>query len=140
MRLRNGSFNTINLNTDATNTFQIGQAVVAQTFISGDYGVIVPPSCDDDNDGVPNGLDLDSDGDGIKDITESNGTDADNDGKADGAVDSNGVPATANGGLTPPNTDTTGNSNPYDTDSDGDGISESIDKATRTSKEPTPKK
>ncbi|MCZ2489847.1 tandem-95 repeat protein [Aquirufa antheringensis] len=86
--------------------------------------------CDTDGDGIPNRLDLDSDGDGIKDITEANGTDANNDGIADGTPDSNGVPATANGGLTPPNTDGTGNSNPYDLDSDGDGISDAIEKGT----------
>ena len=48
----------------------------------------------------------------------------------DGAVDSNGVPTSANGGVTPPNTDGTGGSNPYDTDSDGDGISDSIEKGS----------
>ncbi|UAJ14026.1 tandem-95 repeat protein [Aquirufa lenticrescens] len=86
--------------------------------------------CDTDGDGIPNRLDLDSDGDGIKDITEANGTDANNDGIADGTPDSNGVPASANGGLTPPNTDGTGNSNPYDLDSDGDGISDAIEKGS----------
>ena len=86
--------------------------------------------CDTDGDGIPNRLDLDSDGDGIKDIKEANGTDANNDGIADGTPDSNGVPASANGGLTPPNTDGTGNSNPYDLDSDGDGISDAIEKGS----------
>jgi len=69
-----------------------------------------------------NKFDLDSDGDGITDVIESDGTDADKDGKADGAVDANGVPATANGGSTPPDTDKDGKSDPYDTDSDADGI------------------
>jgi hypothetical protein len=38
--------------------------------------VITPPVCDDDNDGIPNGLDLDSDGDGCPDAKEAgvNGT------------------------------------------------------------------
>lgn len=81
-------------------------------------------TCDTDGDGLPNYLDLDSDGDGIRDVTEAGGTDANGDGKADGNADSNGVPSSANGGLTPPNTDGDGASNPYDVDSDGDGISD----------------
>ncbi len=88
------------------------------------------PNCDTDGDGIPNRLDLDSDGDGIKDVIEGGGVDANNDGKADGAVDANGVPGSANGGLTPPNTDGTGGTDPYDTDSDGDGIPDSVEKGT----------
>ena len=79
-------------------------------------------TCDTDGDGTPNKFDLDSDADGISDVYEANGTDADNDGKADGAVDANGVPASAKGGLTPPDTDKDGKTDPYDVDSDGDGI------------------
>jgi gliding motility-associated-like protein len=87
-------------------------------------------TCDTDGDGIPNILDTDSDGDGISDVIEAGGTDADRDGKADGAPDVNGIPASASGGLSPPNTDGTGNSNPYDTDSDGDGILDAIEKGT----------
>uniref|UniRef100_UPI0040481754 tandem-95 repeat protein n=1 Tax=Algoriphagus sp. TaxID=1872435 RepID=UPI0040481754 len=87
-------------------------------------------TCDTDGDGIPNILDTDSDGDGISDVTEAGGTDVDRDGKADGAPDVNGIPASASGGLSPPNTDGTGNSNPYDTDSDGDGILDAIEKGT----------
>ena len=88
------------------------------------------PLCDTDGDGIPNRFDLDSDGDGISDVIEAGGTDVDNDGKADGAVDTSGVPSSASGGLTPPNTDGTGGSNPYDLDSDGDGIPDSIEKGS----------
>jgi len=89
-------------------------------------------TCDTDGDGIPNILDTDSDGDGISDVTEAGGTDVDKDGKADGAPDVNGIPASASGGLSPPNTDGTGTSNPYDTDSDGDGILDAIEKGTGT--------
>ncbi|MFM7020300.1 MAG: Ig-like domain-containing protein [Aquirufa sp.] len=87
-------------------------------------------TCDSDGDGIPNNLDPDSDNDGITDVRESNGADSDGDGILDGAVDSNGVPTSANGGVTPPNTDGTGGLNPYDTDSDGDGIPDSIEKGS----------
>ena len=40
--------------------------------------------CDTDGDGVPNSLDVDSDGDGCNDVVESGGIDANNDGKLDG--------------------------------------------------------
>ena len=86
------------------------------------------PNCDTDGDGIPNRLDIDSDNDGINDVIEAGGTDADNDGRADGAVDANGVPQSANGGLTPLDTDGDGKANPYDVDSDGDGISDAIEK------------
>ncbi len=78
--------------------------------------------CDTDGDGIINSLDLDSDNDGITDAKESNGTDANGDGRIDGSVDANGIPVTANGGLTPPDTDTDGSPNPYDLDSDNDGL------------------
>ncbi|BDB56358.1 hypothetical protein SHINM13_06540 [Flavobacterium ammonificans] len=86
------------------------------------------PNCDTDGDGIPNRLDSDSDNDGISDVKEAGGTDSDNDGRVDGGVDADGVPTSANGGLTPPNTDGTGGTNPYDIDSDGDGIPDAIEK------------
>jgi protein CrcB len=84
--------------------------------------------CDTDGDGIPNRIDPDSDNDGISDVRESNGIDVDGDGKVDGTVDVNGVPSSTNGGLTPPNTDETTLPDPYDTDSDGDGISDSLER------------
>ncbi|MHA8075267.1 Ig-like domain-containing protein [Aquirufa sp. TARAVU-A1A] len=79
-------------------------------------------SCDTDGDNIPNYLDLDSDGDGIKDVIEAGGTDANNDGKADGPVNANGIPSTAGTGLTPSDIDGDGIRNPYDLESDGDGV------------------
>jgi gliding motility-associated-like protein len=84
-------------------------------------------TCDTDGDGIRNSFDLDSDGDGISDVLESDGKDANNDGMADGKVDANGVPSSANGGNPPPDTDRDGKMDPYDLDTDGDGIPDKIE-------------
>ncbi|MEM7657903.1 MAG: T9SS type A sorting domain-containing protein, partial [Bacteroidota bacterium] len=57
--------------------------------------VLSPPaamsSCDDsDGDGFPNSMDLDSDNDGIPDLVEAGGTDADGDGNVDDPTDTDG--------------------------------------------------
>jgi gliding motility-associated-like protein len=78
--------------------------------------------CDTDADGVPNFRDLDSDADKINDVIEATGSDYNGDGIADGNVDAKGIPSSANRGLTPPDTDRDGKLDPYDVDSDGDGI------------------
>jgi len=97
---------------------------------------------DTDGDGVPNQFDLDSDNDGIPDVVEVGGSDANNDGKIDGFVDANndgiadhivGVNALLKTGADVnndgkadsypfKNMDKDGVPNPYDLDSDGDGI------------------
>ncbi len=98
---------------------------------------------DFDGDGIPNYLDLDSDNDGIPDIVEAGGTDSNNDGMVDGFIDLNadgiddnhvGVNALMKTGPdTSPvdgradsypynNKDNDAKPNPYDLDSDGDGI------------------
>ncbi|WP_420573733.1 gliding motility-associated C-terminal domain-containing protein [Kordia sp.] len=81
---------------------------------------------DFDGDGIPNNLDLDSDNDGIYDIVEAGGTDADNDGIADGIdSDDNGIPDSAGTGLTPTDSgSTTGTPDFLDIDSDDDGCSD----------------
>ncbi|BDB52189.1 gliding motility-associated C-terminal domain-containing protein [Flavobacterium ammonificans] len=81
-------------------------------------------TCDTDGDGIINSLDLDSDNDGLTDARESNGADANGDGRIDGSVDANGVPVAANGGLTAPDTDNDGSRNPYDLDSDNDSLTD----------------
>jgi hypothetical protein len=97
---------------------------------------------DTDGDGVPNQFDLDSDNDGIPDVREVGGTDANNDGRVDNFVDLNGDGLSDN--ITGANAllrtgkdinndgradsypyhnmDKDGVPNPYDLDSDGDGI------------------
>jgi hypothetical protein len=82
----------------------------------------VEGTTDPDGDGVPNFRDLDSDNDGINDVREAGGTDANNDGRADGTPDSSGRPVPA--GLTPPNSDTDSKPDYLDLDSDNDGVSD----------------
>jgi hypothetical protein len=97
---------------------------------------------DPDGDGRPNHLDRDSDGDGIPDVIEAGGPDANNNAVIDGFVDVNGDglhDSYINGsGLLRTgadinndgradsypfkNFDNDGRANPYDLDSDGDGI------------------
>ncbi|PHR72234.1 MAG: hypothetical protein COA67_05350 [Lutibacter sp.] len=92
---------------------------------------------DFDRDGIPNHFDLDSDNDGIFDITEAGNTalDVDDNGITDNPVGINGLDNTVENNdtftavinYTIPNTDTTGNNNYLDIDSDGDGIVDNIE-------------
>ena len=88
------------------------------------------PTCDFDNDGIPNIFDLDSDADGIADIVEAGGPDTDGDGIVDGFTDTNndGLDDTIAGTPLPvPNTDTTGGPDYLDIDADDDGIPDNIE-------------
>lgn len=105
----------------------------------------VPDVFDFDFDGVPNHFDLDADNDGIADIVEAGGTDANNDGMTDNitgtildndadgdgwddAYDDSCTPcAVAGTNLPIPNTDGTGNPNYLDIDADDDGIVDVIE-------------
>lgn len=92
-----------------------------------------------DMDGVPNFLDRDSDNDGIPDVVESFGVDANGDGVIDNYtdtdvdgfsqnVDANGTGATSSGkGLDAIDTDGDGIPNYFDRDSDNDGIPDVIE-------------
>jgi hypothetical protein len=105
-------------------------------------------SADFDGDGIPNYLDLDSDGDGIPDVIEVQGTDSNNDGLADSFTDADfdgfndnlvgstnallksGTDAGSDGladSWPNKNQDLMGKPNPYDLDSDGDGILDMIE-------------
>ncbi|MCF6347986.1 MAG: gliding motility-associated C-terminal domain-containing protein, partial [Flavobacteriaceae bacterium] len=80
---------------------------------------------DTDGDGVDDRLDLDSDNDGITDVTEAGGIDADGDGIIDGFTDADGNgldDATEATPLSDPDTDGDGIPNRLDLDSDNDGI------------------
>ncbi len=71
------------------------------------FPVTVISLCDFDGDGIVNSHDLDSDGDGIYDVVESGGFDANNDGRADddndnrNNINSKGVPTSADKGTLP---------------------------------------
>ncbi|MEZ4339293.1 MAG: DUF4215 domain-containing protein [Sandaracinaceae bacterium] len=92
-----------------------------------------PAVIDLDMDGVPNHLDLDADGDGITDVFESGGTDANGDGNPDGCVSVNarGICLDAGGSMLtvamPPNTDGADGADYLDPDSDGDGIGDAVE-------------
>ena len=82
-----------------------------------------------DGDGIPNFKDLDTDNDGIFDIYEVDGTDPDADGIAGTspvAVNSAGIPITANGGMGYNEIDTDADGKPdyKDLDTDADGIAD----------------
>ncbi|MDC9721588.1 MAG: gliding motility-associated C-terminal domain-containing protein [Urechidicola sp.] len=92
---------------------------------------------DFDFDGVPNHFDLDSDNDGIFDISEASNTalDTDADGITNSPVGTNGLDNTVEtndsffSSITYiiPNTDSTGNDNYLDIDADNDGIVDNIE-------------
>jgi gliding motility-associated-like protein len=94
-------------------------------------GVPMQPPGDADGDGVPNFQDLDSDNDGIHDVTEQKTTDPDGDGRIGTApitVDTNGRPLTDATGVVLSatsllvDTDADGRPDFRDLDADGDGI------------------
>jgi gliding motility-associated-like protein len=89
---------------------------------------------DSDGDGRPNFLDLDSDNDGLPDIREAGGIDADNNGVVDVLTDTDkdGIadlvdPSTGGTPLPRPDTDGDGRPNYIDRDSDNDGIPDTIE-------------
>jgi len=103
------------------------------------------PLPDTDGDGTPDYLDLDSDGDGIFDLTEAGGTDADGNGVIDDFVDENkdGLADSIDpkqGGMPLPIPDTDEDDIPdyRDLDSDGDGILDSIEMDVDTDGDGTP--
>ncbi len=90
------------------------------------------PNKNIDADSKPNPYDLDSDGDGITDVKEAQFTDADWNGRVDGAINTDGRNTGLAGlpSLTIPNTDGIGRTNPYDIDSDEDGIPDNVEGMT----------
>ena len=83
---------------------------------------------------MPNSRDLDSDNDGIPDIIEGGGSDADGDGRADSSADSDEdglvdeYDSDSGGTAQPaPDTDSDGKPDFLDRDSDGDGLSDTIE-------------
>lgn len=85
-----------------------------------------------DNDSKPNPYDLDSDGDGITDVKETQLTDANWDGRVDGAVNADGrnTVLAALGSMVLPDRDATGRADLYDIDADNDGIPDNVEGLT----------
>ena len=78
----------------------IGQFVIVDDLSNG--GKVCRYSSDSDEDGIPNSLDDDADGDGCSDILEAGFTDADGDGQLDGnGIDENGKVVGSDGYTTP---------------------------------------
>ncbi len=82
-----------------------------------------------DNDSKANPYDLDSDGDGITDVREAGLTDADSNGRIDGAIGTNGWSTVVDAMpvFTPLNSDAGGNPDYIDIDSDNDGIPDNVE-------------
>ena len=84
---------------------------------------------DTDADTVEDFRDLDSDNDGLTDVSEAGGSDPDHDGQVGAGapvVDGMGVPASG-AGLSAPDTDGDGVADPRDRDSDGDGLMDLVE-------------
>lgn len=91
-------------------------------------GTVIYTVVDTDGDSRPDFQDLDSDNDGLNDVREANGTDANGDGQADSPVNGNGVPSSVPAaGLVPPDTDGDGKPDFRDLDSDNDAINDVIE-------------
>jgi uncharacterized repeat protein (TIGR01451 family) len=97
--------------------------------INGDGRADSYPNKNMDGDTKTNPYDLDSDSDGILDVREAGFTDANFDGRIDGALNSDGwnIGVAGLASLNLPNTDASGRANVYDIDSDNDGIPDNVE-------------
>lgn len=82
---------------------------------------------DSDGDGLRNAYDLDSDNDGIPDITEGGGTDTDGNGKVDVTTDANSDGLADHTPYTIPDSDNDRIDDYKDVDSDNDGITDTVE-------------
>ena len=100
-------FDIANISISLRHATDVYSGVMVDYFLMSldDYGSF----CDTDNDGIPDHLDTDADGDGCFDALEAGFTDADNDGQVDGTgYDANGLVTGGDGYSTPIDTDNSG--------------------------------
>ncbi len=110
---------------------EVGENGIADVIeTSADSGVLNFEIQDTDGDGTPDFIDLDSDGDGIFDLIEAGGVDADGNGQIDnfGDADDKGVDDTVQASALPVfDTDSDDTADYRDTDSDNDGLPDSLE-------------
>jgi hypothetical protein len=110
---------------DAIQDFEDSSAVACVDTFGDGVCDDLPAVYDPDGDGIATHLDLDADGDGIPDLVEAGGTDANGDGRVDATndVDGNGLDDSVMASPLPvPNTDGTGEPDFLDLDSDDDSV------------------
>lgn len=134
----NPAHNVGSVSSDSNGTIGSGEADIAgyrhalERSSSG-YYTAVAQYRDSDGDSVPDHRDLDSDNDGIGDVIEAGGVDADNNNLIDGTVNYQGLSGLADPGLTADAVasaylaDSTANNAVSGDDADGDGLLSSVD-------------
>ena len=124
MKLKNGTLNTATWYRNGQNTVVLSQNIPSvgnPTSITGSLTALKDVSIDTDADGIPNRLDLDSDGDTKLDATEGGTADTDSDGIKDFLESS--TTDTDNDGVN----DELDKVNNADNDNDGDGFSNALE-------------
>ncbi|MGF1535598.1 MAG: tandem-95 repeat protein [Elainellaceae cyanobacterium] len=102
-----------------------------------DSGAIAAAPVDTDRDGVADFRDLDSDNDGINDVEEGGGRDADGNGLVDGPdADGDGVSDVVRQGTPPPDTDGDNRPDFQDLDADNDGVPDLIESGVDPAQDP----
>ena len=115
-------FDIANISISVRHETDVYSGVMVDYFLMSldDYGSF----CDTDNDGIPDHLDTDADGDGCFDALEAGFTDADNDGQVDGTgYDANGLVSGGDGYSIPIDTDNSGTADYLEADVFGSNAS-----------------
>ena len=118
-------------------SFAVGSNGIADAIeTSPDSGQLIFSLQDTDADGTPDFMDIDSDNDGIVDLIEAGGTDSNGDGRIDNFVDADdkGVDDTIQASALPVfDTDSDGQADYRDVDSDNDLLADSVEAGSNPS-------